>query len=127
MVDIDFIEKFFAEGKEYAKRGDPVQASEKFYKAVEECLKLLAERQRTPEYEEAQREGRWWTKLLERSARRLARETGEVRIKDTWAGAFALHVWGFHERSLTVEDVNQEIPYVEWFINYTKDYLKHGT
>jgi hypothetical protein len=54
----DSIERFLAEGRGYVEKGDPVQASEKIYKAVEECIKALAEKQRLPEFEEARREGR---------------------------------------------------------------------
>lgn len=118
--DIGFIEKFLVEGRDYINRGDPIQASEKLYKTVEECIKLLADKYMLPEYVEAEREGRWWSRLLAKAARRLARESGEARIKDAWAGAYDLHVWGFHEHSLSIEDVNQEIPYVEWLVNYTK-------
>jgi hypothetical protein len=109
-----------------------VQASEKLYKAVEECIKILAEKQRLPEYEEARREGRWWSKLLARAAGRLARDLGRKEIKDAWARAFNLHTWGFHERALcrgggkpspVLEDAEQDIPYVEWLVNYVKENL----
>jgi len=118
-----FIEQFLAEGRRYVNKGDPVQASEKLYKAVEECIKVLAEKQRLPEYEEARREGRWWSKLLARAAGRLARDLGRKEIKDAWARAFNLHTWGFHERALLVEDAEQDIPYVEWLVNYVKENL----
>ncbi len=121
--DIEFIEKILAEGNEYITRGDPVQASEKLYKAVEECVKLLAEEQKLPEYEEAQREGRWWSRLLSKAARRLTRELGEERIANAWTHAFDLHTWGFHERSLGIEDVKQDVPYVRWFVDYIKENL----
>lgn len=123
--DIEFIEKTLAEGKEYISKGEPVQASEKLYKAVEESIKLLAQKQGLPEYEEAQREGRWWSRLLSRAARRLTRELGEERIVNAWTHAFDLHTWGFHECSLKVEDVEQDIPHVGWLVNYVKD-LKGG-
>jgi hypothetical protein len=42
--NIEFIEKFLADGNEYIKRRDPVQASEKLYKVVEECIKALTEK-----------------------------------------------------------------------------------
>jgi hypothetical protein len=124
--EVKFIEKILAEGNEYIGKGEPVQASEKLYKAVDESIKLLAEKKMLPEYEEAQREGRWWTKLLSRAARRLSRELGEERIVNAWTHAFDLHTWGFHERSLEVEDVEQDIPYVEWLVDYVKENLNEG-
>ncbi len=122
--DIEFVEKTLAEGREYVNKGDPVQASEKLYKAVEECIKVLAEKRKLPEYEEAQREGRWWSRLLSRAARRLTRELGEEGIANAWTHAFDLHTWGFHERSLGIEDVEQDVPYVEWLVDYTKGDLR---
>lgn len=123
MGEIDFIERFLTEGREYISKGDPVQASEKLYKAVEECIKVLAEKQGLPEYEEARREGRWWSKLLARAAGRLARDLKRKEIENAWARAFNLHTWGFHECALLVEDAEQNTPYVEWLVNYTEEAL----
>jgi hypothetical protein len=123
MRGINSIERFLAESREYVERDDPVQASEKIYKAVEECIKALAEKQRLPEFEEARREGRWWSKLLARAAGRLARDLKKKEIEDVWARAFNLHIWGFHECALLVEDAEQNIPYAEWLLNYTKEML----
>ncbi|PIP06800.1 MAG: hypothetical protein COX52_06060 [Syntrophobacterales bacterium CG23_combo_of_CG06-09_8_20_14_all_48_27] len=120
---IKFIERFFAESKEYVNKGDPVQASEKLYKVVEECIKLLAGRQKLPEFEEARREGRWMSRLLVRAARRLAQDTGRKEIEDAWARAFNLHAWGFHENALDIEDVKRSVSYIERLLNYTKDSL----
>jgi len=111
------------EAKEYIAEGDAVQASEKLYKAVGECLKLLAEQREIPEYEEAEEEGRWWSRLLARAAMRLSQELGEGKIEVVWAKASDLHVWGFHERALSVEHIEPQIPYVEWLYSYTKGIL----
>jgi hypothetical protein len=120
VADVDFIEKFFAEGKEYIEKDDPVQASEKLYKVVEECIKLLAEKENLPEHEEFKKEGRWWSRLLARTASTLAQRLGEDGIGDAWARAFNLHIWGFHEKALGIEHITPDIPYVEWLVNYTK-------
>ena len=114
------IRAIFDEGKRYLDKGDPMQASEKFYKVVEECIKLLAKKHKLPEHEEAIKEGRWWSKLLTRAARRLARESKQSMIEDAWARAFDLHVWGFHERVLEVEDVEQDVRHLQWLIDYTE-------
>ena len=60
--------------REELKRGNPIQASEKLYKAVEECIKTLACLEGLEECERARREGQWWTKLLSRAASKLARK-----------------------------------------------------
>jgi hypothetical protein len=117
---VELAEKYLAEAKEYLAKGDAVQASEKLYKVVEECIKALAELYDTPEHREAAREGRWWAQLLGKAARRLARELNEPRITDAWSRAYDVHVWGFHEAKYTVEDVKEDVGYVEWLLNYVK-------
>ena len=57
---VELAEKYLAEAEESLAKGDAVQASEKLYKVVEECIKALAELYDTPEHREAAREGRWW-------------------------------------------------------------------
>ena len=117
---VELAEKYLAEAEEHLARGDAVQASEKLYKVVEECIKALAQRYNTPEHREAAREGRWWAQLLGKAARRLARELSEPRITDAWSRAYDVHVWGFHEAKYTVEDVKEDVGYVEWLLNYVK-------
>jgi hypothetical protein len=117
---VELAEKYLAEAKEYLAKGDAVQASEKLYKVVEECIKALAQRYDTPEHREAAREGRWWAQPLGKAARRLARELSEPRIEYAWAVAYDVHVWGFHEAKYTVEDVKEDVGYVEWLLNYVK-------
>ena len=112
------ISRFVDAGKEYIAEGDAIQASEKLYKAVEECIKILTERHKLPEYEKAEEDGRWVGYLLGRAARRLAQDLGGKEIKDTWARAFDIHVWGFHERKYGIEDVEQSIPYAEWLVSF---------
>ena len=124
--DLQVIDEFLAEGKEYLAKGDPVQASEKLYKAVEECIKLLAEKEGLKEYEEASKEGRWWSKLLARSASMLSTKLQRKEIGEAWKTAYNLHVWGFHERALGIEHINPDVSYVEWLVNYTKEALDKG-
>ena len=124
--EFKLIDEFLAEGKEYLRKDDPIQASEKFYKATEECIKLLAEGEKLPEYEEAEREGRWWSRLLSRAARALSSKLGEEKIEDVWARAFDLHVWGFHEKALDVEHIKPDVSYIEWLVTYTKRTTKRG-
>jgi len=117
---VELAERYLAEAEEHLAKGDAVQASEKLYKVVEECIKALAELYDTPEHREAAREGRWWAQLLGKAARRLARELNEPRITDAWSRAYDVHVWGFHEAKYTVEDVKEDVGYVEWLLNYVK-------
>jgi len=54
-------ERYLKETREYIAKGDAIQASEKMYKVVEECIKALAETLDTPETQEARKNGRWFT------------------------------------------------------------------
>jgi Archaeal PaREP1/PaREP8 family. len=54
---IELAEKYLEEAKDYINKKDAVQASEKMYKVVEECIKALAETLNTPETQEARKTG----------------------------------------------------------------------
>jgi hypothetical protein len=116
------ISPFVDEGKEYIAKGDAMQASEKLYKAVEECIKVLAEKHKLPEYEKAEKDGRWRSYLLAQAAGRLADELKKKEIEDVWARAFNIHVWGFHEGKFGVEEIKRNIPCVEWLVNFVKSH-----
>ncbi|GAB6943616.1 PaREP1 family protein [Vulcanisaeta sp. JCM 14467] len=117
---LELTEKYLNEAREYVSKGDVAQASEKAYKVVEECIKALAEKYGTPEYQQAVKEGRWFTYLLGRAARTLSIKLGEPRIVDAWSRAYDLHVWGFHEGKYGVDDVRTDLPLIEWFVDYVK-------
>jgi hypothetical protein len=109
---INPVEKLMKECNDYLNRGDPVQASEKVYKIAEEIVKALAEKFRTPEYEEFLKEGRWYIYLLSKASKTLALKLGDWII-DGWNSAYDLYIWGFHERKLTIDYVKIGIKKVE--------------
>ena len=123
-VRVEIAERSLAEAREYAAKGNPVQASEKLYKAVEECIKALAEKHKTPQLEIVRKRGRWDTWLLGQAATDLSKMLGEERIKHTWAVAYDVHVLGLHEAKYRVEDVDAAMPLAEWLLNYTKRAIK---
>jgi hypothetical protein len=115
------IARFIDESKEYIAKGDAIQASEKLYKAVEECIKLLAEQHKLPQYHEAKEDGRWRSYLLAQAAGKLAYNLQKKEIEDAWARAFNIHVWGFHEGKFGVEEIKRNIPYIEWLVEFVKE------
>ena len=121
---IEFAEKYLREARNFIERGDAVQASEKIYKVVEECIKALAQHHNLPEYQIASKEGRWWIQLLGKASRRLSRKLNEPRITDVWARAYEIHVWGFHEAKYSVEDIKEEVRNTEWLLNTTKQIVE---
>jgi len=115
---------FLSEAKSYLQKGDVVQASEKLYKVAEECIKVLAQVLNLPEAAKARELGRWFTWLLDKAVRRISRALGEPRVKSAWDAAYSLHVWGFHEAKLTAEDVELDLPQVEWLLEYVEKLVK---
>ncbi|RLF34875.1 MAG: superfamily I DNA and RNA helicase and helicaseubunit [Thermoplasmata archaeon] len=109
---VEELRKRFREAVEHLGKGDPVQAAEKLYKVAENAVKILSEINRIPECEKARQEGTWWTKLLDRAAKRL-RDTYGEELLNAWTTAYKFHQKGFHEEQLTVEDIMEEIYKIE--------------
>lgn len=120
---IELAEKSLAEAIDYMAKKDPVQASEKLYKAVEECIKALAEKFRVPQLEIAEKRGKWDTWLLGQAATDLSKKLGEERISYAWSKAYEVHVWGFHEARYRVEDVETALPLAKWLLEFAKRVL----
>ncbi len=111
-LHLELAEKCLREAYRLLERGDTVQASEKLYKAAEEAVKAMAEALGLQEAEEARRRGRWTLRLLDSAAKRLS-EMIDRRIYDDWDHAYFLHVEGFHEARLDMEQVKARAKYVE--------------
>jgi hypothetical protein len=120
---LEMAENYLREAEEYISKNDPIQASEKLYKAVEESIKTLAQLLDTPEYQTATKEGRWWTQLLGKAARRLSRLLDEPRLEYVWAIAYDIHVWGFHEAKYSTEDIRGDLDHAKWLLSYVKEIL----
>jgi len=120
---VEELKKRFREALELLEKGDAVQASEKLYKVAENAVKILSEMNRIPEYEKACQEGTWWTRLLDRAAKRLGNIYGE-EVLDAWTTAYELHQKGFHEEQLTREDVLERAYKVEDLIKIVEREVK---
>ncbi|MFN3805160.1 MAG: PaREP1 family protein [Pyrobaculum sp.] len=121
-VRLRLAEKYLSEAEEYVSRGDAIRASEMAYKAAEELVKALAERLRTREYQQAQREGRWYTYMLFKAAVTISTSLGRW-VLDGWNSAYSLHVWGFHENKLDVEEVKTAMEKIKQMLEETKRVL----
>lgn len=73
--------RFLEEANVYLEKSDVIQASEKMYKIVEECIKALAEVFNVPQLEEVKRRGRWDTWLLGMASTDLSRILEEDKIR----------------------------------------------
>jgi len=115
--------KFLAEGNELIDK-DPVQASEKLYKASEEAVKTIAIALKLPEADEAAKRGRWTTDLLESAVMSIMKKLGVSELYHWWDSAYKLHVDGFHKTRLGSDDVRLRLRDVEALVNLAKKVLK---
>jgi len=92
---------------------DPVQASEKLYKAAEEAVKALAIFYNLQDVLAGiEEKGRWTVSYLEKAVEAISERLGGWFLQ-SWDNAWALHVWGFHEAKLDSKAVEIRLPYVE--------------
>jgi hypothetical protein len=120
---LELAEKFLAEGRELIDK-DPVQASEKLYKAAEEAVKIIAIALKLPEADEAAKRGRWTTRLLEDAVMNIMRILKVDELYHWWDSAYKLHVNGFHEVKLRSDDVRLRLRDVEALVNLANKALK---
>ncbi|MCY0883646.1 MAG: PaREP1 family protein [Acidianus infernus] len=91
---------YLEEADELLDRGDIVQASEKYYKAAEEAIKLISRRLNLePILSEVNKKERWKSEILFKAARLINEKYPEVFKMSAWK----LHEDGFHECSLDLE------------------------
>ena len=116
------IRKYLEEGRRYIEENDPVQASEKLYKASEEVVKSLAELLDLPECKEVEERGRWTAPLLFSAVRKLS-EKVEPNIVHWWGNAWFLHVEGFHEARLNIDEVRFRLRFVEELVRLAEKWF----
>jgi len=108
---LELAEKFLSEGVRLAAE-DPVQASEKLYKAAEEAVKAIAIKLKLRVVEEVDARGSWVAADLFNAVTEISKKYGE-EARLWWRAAWFLHVEGFHEARLSSEEVSLDIKYVK--------------
>jgi hypothetical protein len=116
---LELAERFLSEGKELIDK-DPVQASEKLYKAAEEAVKAIATVLNLDEARKALEKGRWTVSLLNDAIYAISEKLGVEKIIDWWDAAWFLHVEGFHEARLRSVDVAKRLGHVEALVSLAK-------
>jgi hypothetical protein len=116
---LDLALTFLEEGKNFIEK-NPVQASEKLYKAAEESVKLLTLHLGISDAlsQVKQRDRRTVTDL-EKAVETISKKLGDW-FGEAWDRAWALHVWGFHEAKFDSEAVKIRLPYVERIVEEAK-------
>jgi hypothetical protein len=109
---LEFSLRYLGEGRALVNR-DPIQASEKLYKAAEEAVKALAVFYNLQDVlAGVEEKGRWTVSYLEKAVEAISEKLGGWFLQ-SWDNAWALHVWGFHEAKLDSKAVEIRLPYVE--------------
>jgi len=121
---LEVILSLLNEAEKYLAEKNPIQASEKLYKVAEECVKVLAEKYGITEYREALERGRWRLGLLDKAVVTLSKMLNEPMIIYAWDSAYYLHVQGFHEAKLDVEEVEARLSKIKWLVDYVKEKVK---
>ncbi len=124
-LHLELAERMLREARALLEKGDAVQASEKLYKAAEECIKAMAEALGLEEASEARRRGRWSLSLLDSAAARLA-DVIDRRVYDDWDHVYFLHVEGFHEARLSAQQVEKRARYVEELLEMARRVVAEG-
>lgn len=116
---LELAERFLAEGRELIDK-DPVQASEKLYKAAEEAVKALATALDLDEARKALEKGRWTVSLLNDAIYAISEKLRVKELMDWWDAAWFLHVEGFHEARLRSVDVAKRFGHVEALVSLAR-------
>ncbi|BFH72297.1 PaREP1 family protein [Sulfurisphaera javensis] len=104
-LTLDSIRKFIQEADELLEKGDLIQASEKYYKAAEEAIKILTIKHNLKVLYKINERKRWSSELLFKAVDEL-----RIIYKDVekyWLSAWKLHVDGFHEVALNYEEIKR--------------------
>ena len=122
---IDLALRYLEEGRLFIDR-DPVQASEKFYKAAEEAVKAIAAALDVEEHRKAADQGRWTAALLFDAVDSISAKLGVGELPLWWRAAWVLHVEGFHEARLGAERVRRDLKYVKAMVGLARKVVHEG-
>ena len=114
--------RYLEEGRNLADK-DPVQASEKLYKAAEEAVKTLAIALGLDEARKAVEQGRWSSTLLFDTIDTVAIKLNIKELPLWWKAALVLHVEGFHEARLSGDRIKKDYKYIEAIVEIAKKVL----
>jgi len=120
---LQLAENFLREGEDLVDK-DPIQASEKLYKAAEEAINAIAVSLNLDEAKNAEIQGRWTTVLLFDAVDSISMKLNLKEVRLWWGRAWFLHVEGFHEARLKPRHIKENVEYIKRIINLAKDIIK---
>jgi len=119
---LDLALRYLEEGRNLADK-DPVQESEKLYKAAEEAVKAMALALNLDEARKAVEQGKWSSTLLFDVIDDIAIKLNIKELPLWWRAAWVLHVEGFHEARLGGERIKKDYKYIEEIVEVAKKVL----
>ena len=122
-LHLSLADKFLNEGENLIEE-EPIQASEKLYKAAEEAIKALATKYAKDVLSNVEARGRWTVTDLEKALKRIVRITNKKELISWWDDANYLHVWGFHEAKLDTESIKLRLASIRKLVEYAKNAVK---
>jgi hypothetical protein len=115
--------KYLDEGRSLIDK-DPIQASEKLYKAAEEVVIALTIYFNLSDIIEKVNERKRWTVTeLDKASRLISEKLGKW-FRSSWDVAWALHVWGFYEAKLDSESVRDRLLDIEKMVMEAQKVVK---
>ena len=121
--NLELSAKYLNKGKSLIDK-NPIQASEKLYKAAEEVVKALTIYFNLSDIIEKVDERKMWTiTKLDKASRMISEKLGKW-FRSSWDTAWALHVWGFHEEKLDFESVRDRLPDIEKMVMEAQKIVK---
>ena len=121
--NLELSAKYLNKGKSLIDK-NPIQASEKLYKAAEEVVKALTIYFNLSDIIEKVDERKMWTiTKLDKASRMISEKLGKW-FRSSWDTAWALHVWGFHEEKLDSESVRDRLPDIEKMVMEAQKIVK---
>jgi hypothetical protein len=115
--------KYLDEGRSLIDK-DPIQASEKLYKAAEEVvIDLTIYFNLSDIIEKVNERKRWTVTELDKASRLISEKLGKW-FRSSWDVAWALHVWGFYEAKLDSESVRDRLLDIEKMVMETQKVVK---
>jgi len=113
---------FLEEGKGLIDK-DPVQASEKLYKATEEAIKALTIHYKLDTVlNKVNERGRWTVTELEKAVEAISERLGEW-FRVAWDEANYLHLWGFHEAKLDANAIKVRQSNIEKMVKKAQEII----
>jgi hypothetical protein len=111
-------EKLLKEADELLKKGDLVQASEKYYKAAEEAIKILVNSLNVEEAKLLKEKGDLNPKELENAVYHVYRKIQDEKILNYWSSAIAIITVNL-DREI-ISDLSNDI---KKLVKITKSYI----